>query len=339
MVEGESGLLAISPPWFRPEWEPSKRRLSWPNGAIATTYTAEEPEVFRGPQHDGAWCDEVASWKYPERAWENLLFGLRLGKRPRIVGTTTPKPTPHMRELISDATTKLTKGKTQENERNLAHTFLKLVVGKFQGTRLGRQELDAEMLEDAPGALWNRKQIDKLRVTKPPHFVRIVVAIDPSVSSDAKSAETGIIAAALGDDGHGYVLTDASLEQPKPDEWGQAAVATYRTLHADRIIAEVNNGGDLVESNIRAVDKNVPVTQVRASRGKAVRAEPISAFYEQGRVHHVGFLPALEDQMVQWEPGVSSWSPNRVDALVWALTELMLGSDDDGRMIIVNRRG
>ena len=324
MVEGESGLLAISPPWFRPVYEPSKRRLTWPNGAIGTLYSAEEPEALRGPQHDGAWGDEVAAWKYPEEAWNNLLFGLRLGRNPRIVATTTPRPTRHMRALLADPTTRVTKGRTKENARNLATTFLHQVVGKYEGTRLGRQELDAEMLDDSTGALWVRTAIEDLRLrTVGVDFVRVVVAIDPAVSVNAASNETGIVVAGLGTDGHGYILEDGSGHY-SPDQWARRAIGLYDDHGADRVVAEVNNGGDMVGHTIDTVRSNVSFVAVHASRGKRSRAEPIAALYEQGKVHHVGVFPELEDQLCTWDANSGEESPDRLDALVWALTELML---------------
>lgn len=332
MVEGDSGILACSPPWFRPHYEPSKRRLTWPNGVRATTFSAEEPDQLRGPQFHWGWGDEPAKWKYPD-TWDQFLMGLRLGDNPQAILTTTPRPTPLIKSWVADALGPnpqfaLTRGSTYENRANLASQFLDTILKKFAGTRLGRQELEAEILDDAPGALWKRAEnIDDHRRTEFPELVRIVVAIDPSVSSDSEGAETGIVAAGLGTDGHGYVLADGSLVQPTPEAWGKAAVSLYNLHEADRIIGEANNGGDLVESNVRAIDKKVPFRKVHASRGKQARAEPISSLYEQGRVHHVGSLALLEDQMCQWEPGVSLWSPNRVDALVWALTELMLGGE------------
>jgi phage terminase large subunit-like protein len=246
--------------------------------------------------------------------------------------TTTPRPTPLIKALVSDPLCHVTRGSTLENRGNLAPQFLQDILKKYEGTRLGRQELEAQILDDAPGALWKRSSIDADRVSKPPPLSRVVVAIDPSVSSNPSNTsgddepETGIVAAGLGEDGHGYVLADGSLEKPTPNEWGTAAVALYHMHHADRIVGEVNNGGDLVESNVRTVDPDVPFTQVRASRGKHARAEPVAGLYEQHRVHHVGSLPMLEDEMCQWEPGVSRKSPNRMDALVWAITELMLGN-------------
>jgi phage terminase large subunit-like protein len=333
MVEGESGILASAPPWFRPKYEPSKRRLTWPNGAVATTYSADEPDQLRGPQHDFAWADELAKWRYPD-AWDQLCFGLRLGDDPRAVVTTTPRPTPIVKALIADPLCVTVRGSTLENRANVARQWLADILRKYEGTRLGRQELDAEILDDAPGALWKREQIDADRVHAFPSLLRIVVAIDPSVSSDAEESETGIVVAGLGEDGHAYVLADGSLVRPTPEEWGASAIALYNTHQADRVVGEVNNGGDLVEANIRAVarDQSIAFKQVRASRGKQVRAEPIAALYEQHRVHHVGLLPILEDQLCQWEPGMSAWSPNRLDALVWALTELDLGGGIGGEV-------
>lgn len=345
MVEGESGILAVAPPWFKPKYEPSKRRLTWPNGCQATTYSGDEPDQLRGPQHDFAWADELAKWRYAE-AWDQLCFGLRLGDNPQAVVTTTPRPTAIIKALVADPLCRVTKGSTDENRGNVAPKWLSTILRKYRGTRLGRQELDAEILDDAPGALWKRDGIERDRVIKCPELVRIVVAIDPSVSSESDEEDpqqqpaTGIIAAGLGVDGHGYVLADASLEKPTPEQWGSAAVALYNTHEADRIVGEVNNGGDLVESNIRSISREVSFRQVRASRGKQVRAEPIASFYEQHLVHHVGAFPLLEDELCQWEPGVSAWSPNRLDALVWALTELMLGNqvDDVGLLRIESDR-
>lgn len=327
LIEGESGLLNVAPPWLRPLYYPSKRRLEWPKfGARATILSADKPDRLRGPQSDTAIGDELAAWRYPE-AWDQLLFGLRLGDDPRVAVATTPRPTPLIKSLVKDPLCIRTGGSTHANRGNLAPQFLDLILKKYAGTRLGRQEIEAEILDDAQGALWKRvKDIDAHRRSKElPSFVRIVVAVDPSVSSDADGAETGIVAAALGSDGHAYVLEDASLEQPTPKEWGDAAVSLYNKLDADRIIGEANNGGDLVESNVQASDDTAAFRKVHAARGKETRAEPIASLYEQGRVHHVGSHAKLEDQMCQWEPGVSTWSPNRVDALVWALTELMLG--------------
>ena len=326
MVEGESGLLALAPSSDRPRYEPSKRRLSWQNGAIATTYSADEPERLRGPQHDFAWCDELAAWRYPQ-AWDMLMLGLRLGEDPRAVITTTPRPTKLIRALVADQTVILTCGSTAENEANLAPAFLSQIIGRYAGTRLGRQELDAEILEDAPGALWNHGLIEAGRVTGAPDLVRIVVAIDPAASSAEHADETGIVVAGKDIAGNGYILADVSGHY-SPHEWARAAIAAYRAHGADRVVGEVNNGGDMVEATLRMIDPSVAFTAVRAARGKTARAEPVAALYEQGRVHHVGALPALEDQMcafvVDFDRAHAGFSPDRVDALVWALSELLV---------------
>lgn len=322
MVEGESGILAISPPWNRPLYEPSKRRLTWPNGALATTYSADEPDRLRGPQHDGAWCDELAAWRY-EDAWDQLRFGLRLGRNPRVVVTTTPRPTPMIKNLVKENTTVMTRGSTYDNRGNLATAFFDHIVSKYDGTRLGRQELHAEILDDVLGALWNHAGIDRTRVQDHGDLKRIVVAIDPAVTNNEDSSETGIVVSGVGRDDHAYVLADLSGKM-SPNEWASVAVQAYKDFGADRIVAEVNNGGDLVEHTVRTVDKTVSYKCVRATRGKMIRAEPIAALYEQNKVHHVGMFSTMEDQLCSWVPGKKS--PDRMDALVWALTDLMLGS-------------
>ncbi len=337
MVEGESGLLAVCPPWFRPRWTPSTRMLRWPNGAIAMVYSADKPDLFRGKQCDGAWADELAAWRYPE-AWDQLLLGLRLGADPRIVVSTTPRPTRIIKQLVwqldssgqavkddsgtplRNPTTALSSGSTYENRANLAPAFIDTIVRQYEGTRLGRQELYAQILDDNPAALWRRAQLEELRVSRIPELRRIVVAVDPPATSGGD--ECGIIAAGLGIDGHYYVLEDRSL-QGSPHGWASAAVALYNALHADRIIGEVNNGGEMVEHTIRTVDRGVAYRAVHASRGKQTRAEPIAALYEQKKVHHLGMFPELEDQMCEWNPADTTLpSPDRIDALVWALTEL-----------------
>jgi phage terminase large subunit-like protein len=327
MVEGESGVLACSPPWFRPTYEPSKRRLTWPNGAMGTTFSADEPDALRGPQHHAAWADELASWKYAEDTWDNLQFGLRLGRMPRVVVTTTPRPIKIVRELMADPTTRITRGATYDNAANLAASQLAKFKKKYEGTRLGRQELHGEVLDDVPGALWNRKMLDALRVRERPELVRIVVGVDPAVTSGEDSCDTGIVAAGKGINGHLYVLEDRSCHL-SPDGWARRSVVLYDDLRADRIIGEVNNGGDLVELTVRTVRQNVSYQSVRASRGKHVRAEPIAALYEQGKVHHVGAFAELEDQMCTYLPGGGVMA-DRMDALVWALTELADGIDEE----------
>jgi phage terminase large subunit-like protein len=327
MVEGDSGLLNIGPRRKRPLYEPSKHRLTWKNGAIAEAFSADEPDRLRGPQHDLAWCDELAAWRYPA-AWDMLLFGLRLGRDPRVIVTTTPRPVKLIRALLADPKVAVTRGRTIENRANLAPAFLDAIVKRYEGTRLGRQELDAELLDDLPGALWTHALIDAARLTAAPGaLARIVVAIDPAVSSGEEADETGIVIAGRDASGHGYVLADAS-GRLAPAEWARAAAAAYRAHRADRVVAEVNNGGDLVEATLRVIDPAIAFRAVHASRGKAARAEPVAALYEQGRVHHLGAFPALEDQMCALAPdfdgAAQGWSPDRVDALVWALTDLFI---------------
>ncbi|HUK11469.1 MAG TPA: terminase family protein, partial [Stellaceae bacterium] len=295
MIEGESGLLGVAHPSYRPRYEIARQRLTWPNGAIAVGFSADEPDRLRGPQHDAAWCDELASWRYPE-AWDMLQFGLRLGADPRIVVTTTPKPVRLIRMLVEDPNVIVSRGSTRENRRHLAKIFLEAIVKRYEGTRLGRQELEAELLDDVQGALWSRERIESARCDWAPELARVVVAIDPAVSTGANADETGIIAAGRGRDGIAYVLQDGS-ERLRAEEWARRAVEFYRRFQADRVVGEVNNGGDLVEATLRAVDPNVSYKAVRASRGKVSRAEPVAALYEQGRVKHRGTFAALEDQM------------------------------------------
>jgi phage terminase large subunit-like protein len=325
MVEGESGLLAISPPWNRPHYEPSKKRLSWPNGACAYLYSAEEPERLRGPQHDAAWCDELCAWREGEATWDNLQFGLRLGADPRVVITTTPKPQALLKAIMMADGTHVTRGSTYDNMANLAPAFADEVISRYDGTRLGRQELLAEILEDVPGALWSRTLIEATRVRRAPELGRIVIGVDPPVSAGAGADECGIVAAGLASDGsgHAYVVADESTRGLSPLGWARRAVTLYHRLQADRIVVEVNQGGALVPGLIAQVDESVAVTAVHASRGKHARAEPVAALYERGLVHHAGAYPALEDQMATYT-GEGAASPDRMDALVWALTNLML---------------
>lgn len=328
LVEGPSGIMACCPDWERPVYESSKRRLTFPNGAVAITYSADEPERLRGPQHDAAACDELAAWRYPE-TWDMLMFGMRMGDDPRTVIATTPKPVKLIKELVvrEGKDVLITRGSTYENKANLAATFFDTIIEKYEGTRLGRQELLAELLTDVPNALWQRDQIDKLRVRRPPcEMRRIVVAIDPAAKSEEGSDETGIIVAGLGTDNHGYVLEDLSGRY-QPLGWAKQAIDAFRTHKADRIIAEVNNGGEMVEATLRSVERSVPFKAVTATRGKVIRAEPIAAYYEQGKVHHVGSFPQLEDQLCEmtldFDRKAAGYSPDRLDANVWALTELM----------------
>lgn len=327
LVEGPSGFLAIASNRTRPAWEPSKRRLEWPNGATATAFSAEEPERLRGPQHDLAFCDEAAAWKYPE-AMDMLLFGLRIGVRPRMLITTTPKPVKLLRELLAreGKDVAVTRGKTMDNRANLAPTFLSQIVSKYEGTRLGRQELDGELLTDIPGALWSIAWIDRDRVKEAPkELIRIVVAIDPAVTSNEDSDETGVIVSGVDAAGHGYLLEDLSGKYA-PHEWARKAIRAYHDWKADLIIGEANNGGEMIGTTVRMVDPNVPFRSVHASRGKITRAEPIAALAEQGKIHHVGTFPKLEDQLCAFTSDFDrnrGGSPDRLDAMVWAFTELM----------------
>ncbi len=336
-----SGILQVHPKGFRPVYEKSNRRLVWPNGAIASIYNATEPDQLRGPEHEAAWCDEIAKWQYLEESWDNLQFGLRQGRNPRIAITTTPKPIKLLKTILADPGTIPTGGSTYENEANLAPKFIETIRRKYEGTRLGRQELGAEILDDVPGALWNRADIDKLRFGpdhKPltleavlPRLRRVVVANDPSGSTGAEDDQAnsiGIVVAGIDFDGICYVLADRTCAL-SPDGWGRRTVEAFHEFSGDRIVAEKNFGGAMVEHVIRTADKNVPVKMVNASRGKVVRAEPVAALYEQKRVKHVGAFPDLEDQMCAFRSDgyVGGGSPDRADALVWAVTELMLGEE------------
>ena len=360
MVEGESGILACSPRDFKPKYEPSKRRLTWPNGAVATLFSAEDFDSLRGPQFDGAWCDELCKWRYAQEAWDNLQFGLRLGEHPKQIVTTTPRPIRLLKDIILRSDTAITKGSTMENLVNLAPPFRKQVVDRYLGTRIGRQELNAEILDDVPGALWNRMMIDETRIRPVdaetpialPHFMRVLVAVDPAKEVDKKKsekkgvdidsggggyAETGIIVVGLTQEGHGYVLEDLSFHGT-PEEWGQVAVMAYDDWAADLLVYEANQGGEMVAAVLRQAAKSlkdegkreadfVPLKAVHATKGKYVRAEPVSQLYEQKKVHHVGYFGELEDQMCEYTPdGSMGYSPDRMDALVWGLTELMVGS-------------
>ncbi|MDB5612134.1 MAG: ATP-binding protein [Bradyrhizobium sp.] len=340
MVEGNGGILSVS--WSkdrdargnlmgRPLYEPSKRRLTWSNGSTATLFSGEEPERLRGPQHAALWADEVAAWQDPSEAWDMAMFGLRLGDDPQAMVTTTPKPIRIIRELIKSPTCVITRATTYDNRANLAGAFLSQIVAKYEGTRLGRQELQGELIEELEGALWNRAMIEQARLnpntkeplTAVPPMKRIVVAIDPAVTAKEESNLTGIVCAGLGQDGRGYVLADSSGKY-SPNEWARRALAQFDSLKADRIIAEGNQGGDLVRNTISTQRPNAPITIVHARQGKSARAEPIAALYEQGRIGHVGSFPDLEDQMCSWEPLGSAPSPDRIDAMVWAFTALMV---------------
>ena len=331
MVEGDSGILSVHPKGFRPLYEPSKRRLTWPNGATATLFNATEPDQLRGPQHDLGWCDELAKWRYAQETWDMLQFGLRLGEDPRQLVTTTPRPIVLLKAIMRDPRTVVTTGSTYENAANLAKPFLENIRAKYEGTRLGRQELAAEVLDDVPGSLWTREGIDKTRRKKGdklPDMQRVVVAIDPAGKSQETAisegtAETGISVCGLGVDGRGYVLDDQTCSL-SPNGWARRAVAAYDMYSADAIVVETNQGGDMVKMAVQSARPGIPVIEVHASRGKVTRAEPIAALYEQGRISHVGSFPELEDQMVLFTPmGIAGETTgDRVDSLVWGLTEL-----------------
>jgi phage terminase large subunit-like protein len=325
MIEGDSGILTTART-ERPVYQSTKRRLTWPNGSTAYAYSAEVPAQLRGPQHHYAWCDEPAAWTDARKgdvldtAWNNLMLGLRLGQDPRCAATTTPKPVALIRTILDRASTVVTRGSTYDNLSNLAPAFREQVLTTYEGTRIGRQELLGELLEDVEGALWTLDMIEADRVAVVPDLRRIVVAVDPSGGSGPNSDEQGIVVVGLGVDGELYVLADRSCKL-SPHGWASRAVAAYREFDADRIIAEVNYGGEMVTSTIGQVDSSVSVKVISASRGKVQRAEPVSAAYEKHRVHHVGALPQLEDQMTTWTPQDGT-SPDRLDALVWAVTEL-----------------
>lgn len=334
MVEGESGILACFPPEERPRYEPSRARILFRSGAIGSLYSGEEPERLRGPQHHYAWMDEFCLYPKLKLLWDNLKFGLRLGQFPRVLGTSTPKPLPFLKKLLASPTTRLSRGSTFDNAANLPDSVVDELREIYGGTNVGRQELEGQILEEAEGALWKRAMLEALRVKQAPNLTRIVVAVDPSVTSTATSDECGIVACGI--DGsrppHGYLLEDASCRLP-PAQWAARVVVVARKWNADRIIAEANNGGDLVETVLRTVDTNLPFRKVHASHGKVTRAEPIAAFYEQGRIHHVGGFELLENEQCEFVPGALTTSPNRVDALVWGFSELMLKREKVGQAL------
>jgi phage terminase large subunit-like protein len=333
MVEGESGLLAIAPDTLRPIYESSLRRLVWPNGAIASLYSAAEPESLRGPEHHMAWCDEVAKWERAEASWDNLMLTLRMGKRPRVMATTTPRPVPLIRRLLNEPGLALTRGATAANRAHLSPAWMGAIQNIYGGTRLGRQELEGEMIEDAEGALWSRDGIEACRTAVAPALRRVVIGVDPPVSSNGDAC--GIVVVGLGaepdDKGRdiAYVLADCTVSGKSPDGWARAVAVAAAEWSADRIIAEGNQGGEMVESTLQGADVNMPVKRVHASIGKVARAEPVAALYESNRIKHVGAFPALEDEMCGLVVGGRyagpGRSPDRADALVWACTELMLG--------------
>ncbi|MEQ8742536.1 terminase family protein [Parasphingorhabdus sp.] len=359
MVEGESGLLSIAPPDQRPAWEPSLKRLTWENGAQAHLYSAAEPEGLRGPQHSHAWCDEIAKWMnnagQAEAAWDNLKMGLRLGFRPQLVATTTPRPVALVRALVNADGVVIARGRTQDNDLHLPVAFLTTMEADYRGTRLGRQELDGELIEDVEGALWTRAMIEGCRVgvnavrveprrdtgagsnrsldfardEREAGLVRVVIGVDPPASKTGDAC--GIIVAGLGADGKAYVLADCSVDKASPETWARKVADAADRFDADRVIAEANQGGAMVKSVLHAAKISLPVKLVHAARGKVARAEPVAALYENDRVHHAGAFPQLEDEMCGLLIGGGyegpGRSPDRADALDWALTELMLGNE------------
>ncbi len=341
MCFGDSGLAGVFPEHQRPKIVTGTNvQVTFHTGAIALGYNATRPDQLRGPQFDAAWCDELAKWRYARETWDMLQFGLRLGDRPQALVTTTPRPIPILKEIMGESSTVVTVGSTFDNTSNLAPSFLRKIKEKYAGTRLGRQELEAEILDDLPGALWTRSMFEDGRQKTPPEMSRVVVAVDPSGTGGAgdDGDSIGIVVAGKGIDGRGYVLADRSCKL-SPDGWGRRAVQAFHEFGADRIVAERNFGGAMVEHVIRTVDKSVSYKEVTASRGKIARAEPVAALYEQGRVSHVGGLPDLEDQLCLVGPDgfIGEGSPDRMDAMVWALTELMLGEQPQVQMLLSKR--
>lgn len=339
MILGESGILSISPPWNRPTYIAARRMLLWPSGSQALIFFGDTPDQLRGPQFHFAWVDEIAKFRYPLQTWDNLELALRLGDNPRAIVTTTPRPIPILRSMLEDPMVAKTFGSSYENLANLAPTYITRVIQRYEGTRTGRQELHGEMLTDMPGALWTFDMIENNRVSVIPDMKRIVIAVDPAVTAHEESDESGIVVCGLGMDDLGYVLEDASGRYT-PDGWAQKVVNLYAKWKADRVVAEVNNGGDLVETVLRTVDRNLPVRKVRASRGKTRRAEPVAALYEQNKVKHFGMFSVMEDQMTTYVDDSSNStgvkqsampSPDRMDAMVWGITSLMLNRGQGAR--------
>ena len=329
MIEGESGLRNIGYPSERPDFAPSRRQLKWPNGAVGHVFTAEDPDGLRGPQFDAAWADEFCAWTYPEQTLSNLRLALRLGNNPQLVMTTTPKPVPALKKLLAAKGLLISRGSTADNEDNLAPTFLTAMEEAYGGTRLGRQELSGEYIEDLDGALWTRAMLEAAYTDERPNCERIILAIDPPVTSGANSDACGLIVAGLCGEGRkakAFILHDGTVQGRSPEGWAKAALSLARGWEADYIVAETNQGGELVSSVLNMLDPSMPVRNVYASRSKAIRAEPVALLYEQGRVAHCGRFMPLEDELAAMGTKTSTHSPDRADALVWAVTELMLKS-------------
>ena len=330
MIEGPSGLLNVFPPNQRPNYEPSKRKITFHTGAVAITYSGDEPDQLRGPNIDTAWVDELCAARKQKEIMDMIAFCLRIGSNPRCIITTTPRPTITIKRLIKDKTVYVTRGSTFENRDNLSPVFFSSIIERFQGTRIGKQEIFGEVLDDNPKALWKSANIEETRVNNHPPLVRIVVGVDPAITATKKSDETGIIVVGKSKDGHFYILDDKSLIE-SPNGWGNAVISVFYKFNADRITAEINQGGDMVHHVIKTIDPNVAFKGVHSSKGKKLRAEPIAALFEQKRCHMVGLFPDLETQMVEWDPENDPDSPDRVDALVIAITELMGGPKTLGK--------
>jgi predicted phage terminase large subunit-like protein len=334
MIEGISGLLSVYPPAERPKLEVSRNQLVWSNGTIAQMFAADNPDSLRGPQFDAAWCDELCKWRAHERAWDTLQFALRLGRWPQCVITTTPRPIPLLKKILEDHATAATHSRTADNRTFLSPTFLAEMMRRYGDTPIGRQELEGEIVEERMTGLWKRSWLEQARMLARPELVRIVVAVDPPVSSTAGSDSCGIIVAGLGIDRRAYVVADRTVQGREPTVWAKAAVAAYHDHEADAVVVETNQGGDLLVQMFRSIDARVPVKKVHASRGKYMRAEPVSTLYAQGRVVHVGEFPELERQMCDFAADglAHGKSPDRLDALVWAITELMLIEQKEPRL-------
>jgi phage terminase large subunit-like protein len=333
MIEGISGLMSVYPPAERPKLEVSRNQLVWPNGALAQLFAADDPDSLRGPQFDAAWCDELCKWRQPDLAWDTLQFALRLGKWPQCVVTTTPRPIPLLKKMLEDLATAATHSRTANNASFLSPSFLAEMLRRYGDTLLGRQELEGEIVEERITGLWKRSFITDSRMAARPELVRIVVAVDPPVTSTAGSDSCGIIVAGLGVDKRGYVIADRTVQGREPTTWAKAAVAAYHDHEADTIVVETNQGGDLLVQMFKGIDARVPVKKVYASRGKYIRAEPVSILYAEGRVAHVGEFVELERQMCDFAADnlAHGKSPDRLDALVWAITELMLTNNREPR--------
>lgn len=326
---GESSIVKQSSDWFKPEYQPSKRRLIFPNGVVGITYSADNPDQLRGFNGNSSWVDELAKYQYPNEVWDNLNFALRIGANPKVVITTTPRPIKLIRDLNNDPSVIKTYGSTYENRHNLAASFVEFIYKKYRGTRLGEQELEGKILTDTPGALWDYSILEANRVTKAPEFKQLCIAIDPAITADEDSNETGILVCGIDKDNIGYVVADRSGVY-HPSEWAKIVVDLYEQYHC-AVIAETNQGGDLVTSNVIQYAKSrgyrhFPIRKVHASKSKQLRAEPISTLYEQNKIKHIGNFPDLEDQMTTWLPG--NRSPDRIDALVWGFTYLMLKQEE-----------